>query len=116
MGQINRHLALTHHDAVRHAADLVALFERLEPGPAASPALLGPFAGMVRIQWETDERVALAETDSRNLRLEAGRLREQRDALQAHLDAVLGGRRYRLGRVLSSPLELLRRARGRRER
>ncbi len=116
MGQINRHLALTHHDAVRHAAELVALFERLEPGPPANRSLLEPLAGMVRVQWETDERVALAETDSRNLRLEAGRLREQRDALQAHLDAVLGGRRYRLGRLLSSPLELLRRARGRRER
>jgi hypothetical protein len=115
MGQVNRHLVLANHDASRHAVELVALFGRLAPTPVQRPELLDPLAAMVRVQWETEERVALAETDCRRLRIEAAGLRDRHDGLQAHLDAVLSGRRYRVGRLIGSPVGLARRLRGRRE-
>jgi hypothetical protein len=56
MGSVNLDLARVHHSASRHAEELVALFERLEPmnPPANTP--LREFARMSRVQWQTEAR------------------------------------------------------------
>ncbi|MGH2951378.1 MAG: hypothetical protein ACRDKX_04965 [Solirubrobacterales bacterium] len=102
MGQVNRQLAIAHHDAHRHAAALVGLIEQLEPKPVADPAALAVLARLVRVQWETESRVALAEADSRRLRVDVGGLR-----------AELDQRRHRLARALARPLDAVRRRRRR---
>jgi hypothetical protein len=56
MGSVNLDLARLHHSASRHAEELVALFERLEPmnPPANTP--LRELARMSRVQWQTESR------------------------------------------------------------
>jgi hypothetical protein len=109
MGQVNRQLAVAHHDAHRHAAALVDLIEKLEPKPAADPTALAVLSRLVHVQWETESRVAVAEADSRRLRAEVERLTSESELLRA----ALGGRRYRLARTLGRPIDILRRRFGR---
>ena len=116
MGQVNRHLAVTHHDAVVHAAELVALFKRLDLDRARTPDgnALGPLARMVRVQRETDRRVALAELDGQRLRVEAQALRRECDQARLeheHLRALTQTRRWRFLQWLGAPLDRLRRPR-----
>jgi hypothetical protein len=132
MGVANRELAIVHHNANKHAMELVELFERLAPRSVASKAPSRELARLVRVQWQTDER-AMA------LGLEAGELREGLNAARrriAELEAaaeavaarlsvveaargdaeqrlhdVLSQRRVRLGIALALPLDVLRRRR-----
>jgi hypothetical protein len=56
MGSVNLDLARVHHSASRHAEELVALFERLEPGSVPANTPLREFARMSRVQWQTESR------------------------------------------------------------
>lgn len=114
MGQVNRELAIAHHDAHRHAASLSRLFAELEPAPVAQRTALGEIARQARLQAEAIDRAALAERDSRRLRAETERLRLERDMARDHLEAVMAGGRYRIGRLALAPLALVRRWRERR--
>jgi hypothetical protein len=109
MGQVNRRLAAARHDAHRHTAALVGLIEELKPKPAADPAALDVLSRLVRVQRETENRIAVAEADSRRLRAEVERLTSESERLRA----ALGGRRYRLAQTLARPIDILRRRFGR---
>jgi hypothetical protein len=102
MGAVNRDLVIAHHDAVRHATDLVHLFKRLAPTPASDHDQLAVLAGMVRRQQETESRVWVAEADAVALRRELATARD-------HVDAVTSTRSYRLARLLGAPVRRLRR-------
>jgi hypothetical protein len=56
MGSANLDLARIHHSASRHAEELVALFERLEPSNPPANTPLREFARMSRVQWQTESR------------------------------------------------------------
>lgn len=52
MGLVNRDLAVRHHAATRHAADLAALLASLSPRPAPVPGPLTEMARLVRTSWQ----------------------------------------------------------------
>ena len=56
MGSVNLDLARVHHSASRHAEELVALFERLEPGNPPPNTPLRELARMSRVQWQAESR------------------------------------------------------------
>jgi hypothetical protein len=130
MGHQNRHLAVAHHSARLHAADVISLVERLEPTPVADPAPLESVARLIRVQRELGNRLGLAEgesawlrEDNRRLLGEVDRLTEQayrieseKEALRLQLDAVVQGRRYRVAQLLGKPLDPLRSLRARARR
>lgn len=107
MGEQNRELAVRNHDAVAHAASLVALWRRLGGQPSPSSEL-GEMARLVRLEMRTQGRLnSLAE---RNLklqfqleRLEAGRGEPGADGNRA--DRPL---RRRLAGRAAGPLRALR--------
>jgi hypothetical protein len=105
MGIRNRDLAFLNHDATAHAAELVALWERLgaEAGPPA--AHTDELARLVRLQSQLENRAAVFARESRRVRTRA-------EELAAQLEAVKSTRRYRAAGALATPLELVRRLLG----
>jgi hypothetical protein len=104
MGPVNRHLAIAHHDVVRHAAALVQLFKRLRPERPPDPEPLRQLARMARIQSETEQRRAQAEAEAHRLRSELERLRGEYE----HLLRLHGLRRHRIAQAVGTPLDRLR--------
>jgi hypothetical protein len=119
MGLVNRELARTHHEAIRHAADLVPIL-----GSAARPAItadapaLRELARLMRVQWGVEGRAGLFRTESELLRervQEAERIaqesaRRAADA-EARTAALMATRRYRTAVALAAPLDTARRLR-----
>jgi hypothetical protein len=92
MGQVNRDLVLTHHDARAHAYELVALFRRLSPRAEPVTGPLRELARLVRLQWATEQdaiglRQALMEERARAIVAEtyAASLAEQHAGLMAEI-------------------------------
>jgi hypothetical protein len=94
MGDVNRDLAVRHHDARAHAMQLIELFRRLTPDadPTATPAL--ELARLGRRQWasEADALVVRGELRRRDDEIRAAQselaaLHAERDVLRDDLDA-----------------------------
>jgi hypothetical protein len=94
MGTVNVELARVHHAASRHAEELVALFERLEPGKPAANTPLRELARMSRVQWQAESRALGASHEARLLssRLQAAEFRAE---AAEHRLKVLGSSRWR---------------------
>jgi hypothetical protein len=77
MGSVNVELARLHHAASRHAEELVALFERLEPERPPANTPLREMARMSRVQWQAESRALGATHEARLLssRLQAAESR-----------------------------------------
>ena len=111
-GLVARELARTHHDAIRHTAELARL---LADGRAPQPAPDAPLrelARLARVQWQIDGRAALLRIENDELR---ARL-EDREAWveRAHraeqrLVELTSTRRWRAGAAIATPID---RARG----
>ena len=97
MGQVNRELVLAHHDAARHAYELVELFRSVNPRAEPATGPLRELARLVRLQWATEqdvivlrqaltERAVVAEKYARSLE-------EDRERLQAQIADAGAGRR-----------------------
>lgn len=117
MGQVNRQLALANHDLFRHTSELVGLFRRLPGGPVETPAPLDVLARMVRVQWETGNRLSLALGDAAALRTanerlqgELNRAQEQGREAQVRLDLLQSSASWRI----TAPLRRLKATAGRR--
>jgi hypothetical protein len=98
MGSVNLDLARIHHSAGRHAAQLVALFERLAPTKPPEGAPLREFARMSRVQWHTESRALGLAQEARLLssRLQVAEMRaEQAEALLEGLRKAPWYRRLR---------------------
>jgi hypothetical protein len=111
MGSANRDLARLHHSAARHAEELVALFERLEPGDPPPNTPFREFARMSRVQWQTESRALGASHEARLLstrlaeaeaRAEAAEARA--DVADASLETLRSAPWYRFLRALARPL------------
>lgn len=100
MGPVNRDLARLHHAAHTHVEQLVDLFRRLAPSAPPPDAPLRELARMVRLQWQTETRVAARDHE---LRLLSARLHRA--------EALSATRRYRFAAALARPLDRLRRGR-----
>jgi O-antigen biosynthesis protein len=123
MGEVNRDLAMRHHDAEAHAVELVELFRRCDPSPPPESADLEEFARLVRAHWESGQREAIATGRSRvylaqleaareetaDERAKLHRLRAELEGLRLRHAAIVEGRRWRLISLLASPIDLLRR-------
>jgi hypothetical protein len=126
MGAANRELAMTNHNAHRHAIELVELFEGLAPRRPARETPLRELGRLVRVQWQTEERAQALAAETRSVRGDHERLRRrveelesvaaQVPELQRSLDEIQAAfrdlrsqRRVRLGIALARPLDLLRR-------
>jgi hypothetical protein len=79
MGSVNLDLARVHHAASRHAEELIALFERLEPGTPPVNTPLRELARMSRVQWQAESRALGASHEARLLssRLQAAESRAE---------------------------------------
>jgi len=105
MGVANRDLAAAHHDARRHAQELVDLLRDLAPSAGAPPDAARSLAAAARRQWQ-------AEAAAHALRVQLAAEREAaeaqvREALHA-VEEIKTSRRYRLGAALTRPLDRLR--------
>ena len=117
MGLVNRELARTHHDAVRHTADLVQLFgDAAPPTPTDADALV-EIARLRRLQWQVEGGAALLRTENELLRERVEALDHERERWLAEalllggtLDALKRTRRYRASVALAAPLDGVRRA------
>lgn len=123
MGVVNRDLAVLHHNAARHAHELVELFRGLAPRTRLAPDALTELARIAAVQWDTYVRLDAAQywgsqALAENRRLDEERavavataeaLTRERDALLRERDALLGTRRSRLAQALARPLDLMRR-------
>jgi len=56
MGTVNRDLAVAHHNATRHAEELVELFQRVAPRAAPAGTPVQELARLVRLQWAANAR------------------------------------------------------------
>jgi len=138
LGRAGQDLARLHHDARAHAAELVALIERLAPEPlaldrSASRALMLMAEAQLRAETAAEryrmearewaarfqslhrehEEIRIAwhaewEGERERLRAEAAAAGAEADRRLAEFKAT---RRYRLGAVLARPLDRLRRRR-----
>ena len=117
MGLVNRELARTHHEAVRHAADLVPLLgEAAPPEITADAAAMRELARLARVQWAVEGRAALFRLENELLRErvdQAERAAEESSRhvaeAEARLARLLDTRRYRIGGAMAAPLDAARR-------
>jgi hypothetical protein len=107
MGSANIDLARMHHGAARHAEELVALFERLEPSEPPPNSPLREFARMSRVQWQTESRALGANHEARLLssRLAEAEARAEARAqlAEARLRNLQNALWYRFARALVRP-------------
>lgn len=113
MGLANQSLAVRHHDAGAHAAELVAALRRLTPenGARSADGSLRELSRLVRVEWQTEGRAITLERrlrDSEQKRIDAQR---ELEGVRAEFEKVVSGRRYRLAQTLARPLDFLRRRR-----
>jgi hypothetical protein len=88
MGNVNIDLARMHHNAAVHAEELVALFERLEPGATPDGVPLREFARMSRVQWQTESRALGLAHEARLLSSRAQDAESRAEAAESHLEAL----------------------------
>jgi hypothetical protein len=119
MGTVNRSLVVRHHEAGKHAAELVAALRRLIPeNPTrSSDRTLREMSRLVRVQWQTERKALTFDDQLRGA--EEARISSEQE-LQKELERVRGeyrqvvsGRRYRLAQTIAKPLDFLRRHRRR---
>jgi hypothetical protein len=119
LGRLGHDLAQTYHDAQQHAAELVALLQRLSPEP---PPLQRSALRAFALLSEAHLRAEIARDHSSS---EAKQWFDRAQALNeelvtqaaeasARLDALRNTRRYRLAQALCAPIDALRRSRSRR--
>ena len=120
MGLANQSLAVRHHDAGKHAAELVAALRRLTPENRARSAdgSLREMSRLVRVEWQTERRALTFEHQLRGVdqeridwQRELERVREEHERVRGEYERALSGRRYRLVQALAKPLDFLRRRR-----
>lgn len=125
LGRLGHDLVRLHHDAHRHAADLVALLNRLLPAGALAPegsrrdapAPLpdpqpGPGAARDEDRQETELWYERAQALDEQLGAIGAELERTRAALAeaaAQMQAIRESQRFRLGEALLAPVERLRR-------
>jgi hypothetical protein len=115
MGLANQSLAVRHHDAGAHAAELVAALRRLTPenGTGSLDGSLREMSRLVRLEWQTECRALTFEHRLRDAERERIDGLQELQRLQGELHKVLTGRRYRLAQAFAKPLGFLRRRRRR---
>jgi chromosome segregation ATPase len=95
MGAVNRELAVSHHGARAHAAELVGVLETLQRPAREAGAPLSELARLTKVQWLTELRAISFEELSRRSRDDAERARGE----LAHRDAELARQETELGRL-----------------
>lgn len=122
LGRLGHDLARTHHDVRMHAAELVALLERIAPEPPpADRSALRALALLAEAQMRAEIARDVTRGEARQWFIRAqeldGQLRvavaDGADA-RARLEAIRATRRYRVAQRLGRVAEALRRARPRR--
>jgi hypothetical protein len=83
MGEINRRLAAQHHDATRHATELVALIKSLGGPCGATLTSADELARLVRVEWESWGRYIWAIEELRKERDNIARQRTANTELEA---------------------------------
>jgi hypothetical protein len=95
MGSVNLDLARLHHNAARHAEELVTLFRRLAPAESPDGSPLREFARMSRVQWHTESRALGLTHEARVLAARAQAAETRADAAEKHLQALRDAPWYR---------------------
>jgi hypothetical protein len=115
MGLANQSLAVRHHDAGTHAAELVAALRGLTPenGARSSDGSLREMSRLVRLEWQTEGRALTFEHRLRKAERERNDRQRELERVQGELHKVVSGRRYRLAQAIAKPLDFLRRRRRR---
>lgn len=131
LGQVGRDLVRFPHDAGEHAAAVSALLRDAAGPSVAAPDSLRQLERMVDLLWHSEGRTAtmrvelgalyeeLAKREGIQDRHEEEIARQHAELVRRHDELalraqqyaeVIGSRRYRIGALLSRPLDLLRRA------
>jgi hypothetical protein len=118
LGRLGHDLTRTYHDAQQHAAELVALLQRLSPEPPPlERSALRAFAALseahLRAEIARDHSSAEAKQWFDRAQALNEQLAAQTAEASAHLDALRNTRRFRIAEALASPIDLLKRLRGR---
>jgi hypothetical protein len=115
MGTVNRGLVVRHHDAAKHAAELVAALRGLDPEepPRDADGTLREMSRLVRGQWQAERRVLNFDHQLRGAeeaRISAEQeLQKELERVSDEYHQVVTGRRYRLAQTIAKPLDFLRR-------
>lgn len=106
MGMVNRDLAIRHHAATRHAAELAVLLQELAPRPAPVAGPLEELARLVRTSWQHEGHAFALYSHNERLQLRLheldvahrGEQRAKEQALDqlAQVQSQLDGARERL--------------------
>ena len=129
MGIANHDLARTHHDANRHAQELVELLGRVGARPRRVAGPLEEMARLVRLQWQADSRAGALALESQIVREEREDLRRRLAGAEARareaerrlgeavardraIDELVRARPYRLALDAEKVANRLRRAMG----
>jgi hypothetical protein len=113
MGLANQSLAVRHHDAGAHAAELVAALRRLTPenGARSANGSLRELSRLVRVEWQTEGRALTLERRLREAERERIESQRELERMRGEYGKLVSGRRYRLAQTLARPLDFLRRRR-----
>ncbi|HKH22090.1 MAG TPA: hypothetical protein VKA88_00590, partial [Solirubrobacterales bacterium] len=95
MGSANLELARVNHSAARHAEELVALFERLEPGTPPPNTPLRELARMSRVQWQAESRALGLVQEARQLSTKLQVAEARAEAAESLLDGLREAPWYR---------------------
>jgi hypothetical protein len=103
MGSVNLDLARVHHNAARHAEELVDVFGRLAPARPPENTPLREFARMSRVQWQTESRALGLAHEARVLSSRAQTAEARAEVAEARLRNLRSARWYRFLRALARP-------------
>lgn len=115
MGELNRDLVFSHHDAREHAIELVSIARGLSSQRLSQTTVADELAHLVRREWRAYGRGAGALAEAGRLRAqvagahaELGDARAQIGMLEEALRELRGTRRYRFASLLARPLDRVR--------
>jgi hypothetical protein len=109
MGLANRDLAVAHHAANRHAADLVKLLRRLSPQQVSRDPLLPELERLTRVQWQYEHRTLELGLENHRLREELHAARVDAEEARRYVRLLKGTRRHRFGATLGRLADRVRR-------
>ena len=108
MGIANRELATVHHNAQRHAIELIRIL-REAPRPARpANGSLPEMARLARVAWRAENRVLEVELETEQLRVRLHEAEGEAAEAGRQAEQLRSTRRYRLVSALARPLDRLR--------
>jgi hypothetical protein len=108
MGEVNRDLIYSHHDAREHAFELVDVARKLDAPRSSARTVSDELARLVRQEWYAVAVATRALEEAAQMRTELDQSRQEAADLYAEHERLCNSLRYRLGSLLARPLDAAR--------